>query len=70
MISTSHGGKLKHAVAYCLRHWIPNLEVPKFETTGWLKGQLSLSSFRGRSMEYQELPDSWELNGKKETVSS
>ena len=28
---------------------------PGFKTTGWLQGQLSLSSFRGRSAEYQEL---------------
>ena len=27
----------------------------RFKTTGWLKGQLSLSSFLGRSNEYQEL---------------
>ena len=26
-----------------------------FKTTGWLKGQLSLSSFLGRSIEYQKL---------------
>ena len=25
---------------------------PRFKTTGWLQGQLSLSSFRGRSNEY------------------
>ena len=43
---------------------------PTFETTGWLQGQLSLSSFRRRSAEYQELLETWELNGKKETVSS
>ena len=28
---------------------------PGFKTTGWLQGQLSLSSFRGRSIEYQEI---------------
>ena len=28
MISTSHVDKLKHAVAQCLRCWIPNPEVP------------------------------------------
>ena len=27
---------------------------PMFETTGWLQGRLSLSSFRGRWNEYQE----------------
>ena len=26
-----------------------------FKITGWLQGQLSLSSFRGRSIEHQEL---------------
>ena len=26
---------------------------PVFKTTGWLQGRLSLSSFRGRSNEYQ-----------------
>ena len=43
---------------------------PRFETTGWLQGQLSLSSFRGQSIEYEELLETWELNDKKETVSS
>ena len=28
---------------------------PGFKTTGWLEDQLSLSSFRGRSIEYLEL---------------
>ena len=28
---------------------------PKFETTGWLQGWLSLSSLRGRLNEYQEI---------------
>ena len=43
--------------------------VRRFETNGWLQGHLSLSSFRGQSMEYQDLLESWELNDKKETVS-
>ena len=36
-----------------------------FETTGWFQGQLSLSSFQGQSIEYQELLETRELNGKK-----
>ena len=56
MISTSHDGTLKQS------------RSPRFKTTGWLQGQPSLSSYRGRSIEYQELLQTWELNGKKETV--
>ena len=32
---------------------------PVFKTTGWHQGQLSLSSFRGRSNEYQKLLGTW-----------
>ena len=28
---------------------------PQFKITGWLQGQLSLSSFQGRSVEYLKL---------------
>ena len=34
MISTSHGGRLKHAVAQCLRRWIPNPGVPRSKPLG------------------------------------
>ena len=29
---------------------------PRFKTTGWLQGWLSLSSLRGRLNNYQEIP--------------
>ena len=37
---------------------------PWFKTTRWLQGRLSLSFFRGRSNEYQDLPET-QSRGKK-----
>ena len=42
---------------------------PGFETTGWLQSQLSFLSFQAQSIEYQELLETWELNGKRSKLS-
>ena len=64
MISTSQvelkqGGKLKHAVAMCLRRWIPRVKV-----------NAVFHPSEGDQLSTRNSWKPWEVNGKKETVFS
>ena len=50
---------LNRAMTKRLRRW-----SPKFKTFGWLQGQPSLASFRGRSNEHKEPPGDWVVKSK------
>ena len=56
MISTSHGGTLKHAVALCLRRWIPNPGVPCSKPLGGSKGN---SAFHPTEDDQLSTRNSW-----------
>ena len=50
MISTSHGGKMKPAVAYCLMRWIPNPEVLGSKPLGGSKVNSAFHPFKGNQL--------------------